>query len=307
MRSALNVQMEDDDELGSKNLSVGRAIVDVLTSRTSGSSRPTATEQRATTNLIARTSATSILGSWATPISARAFAQATRRPDAGEERLRRRRAGADHDRGLEHLRFRLTGRRSLPTGARVCVACRASASTSRPSRAPSARVGWRAGGRRDHRRRVLHRSARHREHARGHAHRALRSRPTRATTQADFILSGTNSANPSRSPTALSSAKTYWLLLRHDAGTGSSSRSLRGGSSARRVLRRHALRLHRDRRCPPERTRFRGSIEGIHQDINLPEGDFEVDIVAARGTVQFSPDLAPTPSCSGTASPTSRG
>lgn len=36
---------------------------------------------------------------------------------------------------------------------------------------------------------------------------------------------------------------------------------------------------------------FQGSLEGIHQDINLPEGDFEVDILRARGAVQFSPDL----------------
>lgn len=38
-------------------------------------------------------------------------------------------------------------------------------------------------------------------------------------------------------------------------------------------------------------TRFKGSLEGVHQDINLPEGDFEVDIVRTRGTLQFSPDL----------------
>lgn len=37
--------------------------------------------------------------------------------------------------------------------------------------------------------------------------------------------------------------------------------------------------------------RFQGSLEAIHQDIDLPEGDFEVEIVRARGTVQFSPEL----------------
>lgn len=37
---------------------------------------------------------------------------------------------------------------------------------------------------------------------------------------------------------------------------------------------------------------FQGSLEGIHQDIDLPEGEFEVEILRARGTVQFSPELA---------------
>jgi hypothetical protein len=38
-------------------------------------------------------------------------------------------------------------------------------------------------------------------------------------------------------------------------------------------------------------SRFSGSAELIYQDINLPEGDFEVEILRTRGTVQFSPDL----------------
>lgn len=38
-------------------------------------------------------------------------------------------------------------------------------------------------------------------------------------------------------------------------------------------------------------SRFSGSAEFIYQDINLPEGDFEVEILRTRGTVQFSPDL----------------
>lgn len=37
--------------------------------------------------------------------------------------------------------------------------------------------------------------------------------------------------------------------------------------------------------------RFQGSLEGEHRDINLPEGDFTVDILRARGTLQFSPEL----------------
>lgn len=37
--------------------------------------------------------------------------------------------------------------------------------------------------------------------------------------------------------------------------------------------------------------RFQGSLEGERRDIDLPEGDFTVDILRARGTLQFSPEL----------------
>lgn len=37
--------------------------------------------------------------------------------------------------------------------------------------------------------------------------------------------------------------------------------------------------------------RFQGSIEASHQDIDLPEGEFDVQILRTRGTVQFSPAL----------------
>jgi len=38
-------------------------------------------------------------------------------------------------------------------------------------------------------------------------------------------------------------------------------------------------------------SRFSGSAEFIYQDINLEEGNFTVEILRTRGTVQFSPDL----------------
>ncbi|GAB5497253.1 MAG: hypothetical protein Phyf2KO_23330 [Phycisphaerales bacterium] len=38
-------------------------------------------------------------------------------------------------------------------------------------------------------------------------------------------------------------------------------------------------------------SRFSGSAEYIFQDVNLPGGDFDVEILRTRGTVQFSPEL----------------
>lgn len=83
----------------------------------------------------------------------------------------------------------------------------------------------------------------------------------------------------------------HWLFLSMNAGTDT-SRTLAGQVGLRFGEFYEGTRSDYNATVTLRPSaRFQGSIEGIHQDINLPEGDFEVDIVRARGTVQFSPDL----------------
>ena len=295
----LNVQMEDDDELGSKNLSVGRAIVDVLDESYVGviatNGNPSAKGDNQLIGADFGYVNTRFMGD--TNLRAGVFAQATRDdPDAGEERFGYVVGGRAQittedwsifgfvsqvdERYRPALGFvsRLGEREHIATVTR----------TFRPEWEGVRAVDVTTGGEfyTD-----LHDTVNTLEVT---LIGASIETDSGDYAQADFILERDKLREPFEisDGVVIGEDSYHWLLLDMSAGTDSSQPisgevGLRLGEFYDGTRSDYTATL-----AVRPNTRFQGSIEGIHQDINLPEGDFEVDIVRARGTVQFSPDLA---------------
>ncbi|MCA9271431.1 MAG: carbohydrate binding family 9 domain-containing protein [Phycisphaerales bacterium] len=294
----MNVQMEDDDDLGSKNLSVARAIVDVLDESYLGviatNGNPSARGENQLFGADFGYVNTSFMGD--ANLRAGVFAQATRDdPDAGEEQYG----------------YAVGGRAQITTEdwsvfgfvSQVDERYRpALGFVSRP-------------GEREHIARVTRTFRPEWEGVRavdvstgGEFFTDLKDTvntlevtligaaletDTGDFVAADFMLERDVLREPFEisDGVVLDEDSYHWLYVTLNAGTDSSQPlagelSLRFGEfydgtrsdySAIVSARPNAM--------------FQGSVEGVYQDINLPEGDFEVEILRARGAIQFSPDL----------------
>ncbi|HBU41848.1 MAG TPA: hypothetical protein DEB57_03075, partial [Microbacterium sp.] len=295
----LNVQMEDDDELGSKNLSVGRAIVDVLDESYVGviatNGNPSAKGDNQLIGADFGYVNTRFMGD--TNLRAGVFAQATRDdPDAGEERFGYVVGGRAQITTEDWSIFGFVSQvdeRYRPAlgfvsrpGEREHIAT--VTRTFRPEWEGVRAVDVTTGGEfyTD-----LHDTVNTLEVT---LIGASIETDSGDYAQADFILERDKLREPFEisDGVVIGEDSYHWLLLDMSAGTDSSQPisgevGLRLGEFYDGTRSDYTATL-----AVRPNTRFQGSIEGIHQDINLPEGDFEVDIVRARGTVQFSPDLA---------------
>lgn len=295
----LDVQMEDDDELGSKNLAVARAIVNVLDESSVGFIATNGNPGERGENTLVGADASYVNSQFMGDANFRAgiWAQATRDdPDAGEETYGYA-VGGRSEIQTEHWnlfafvahvdeRYRpALGFVSRP-GERehILTATR----TFRPEKSAFRTIDVGAGG-------DVYTN-------RGSTVNTIDVSLINATAQTDardflsadlrFERDKLREAFEITDGVVIPVDTYHWVYGELGAGTDPSQVLAAQGSVRFGGFYEGTRYDYQGEVSLRPNARFSGSAEYIYQDVNLPEGDFDVDIVRTRATLQFSPEMA---------------